>query len=186
MSGFQIASSPLNERSSSSADLLALLGVAFDFSAVAMILVDDALRVVGANPAATRMLAADPLAGRSLAEFGMTELVSSVRHRGFGELVEQHLECETEMTARSGHAVHAQVHLDSVVAPSGKRFFLAQFRDVTAERRQSHELADSELRYRQLVDTLPDTSVMLFDQDLRLVLAAGEALSANGYSTRTG
>ena len=182
MSGYQVASSPPLGGVTSSADLLALLGVAFDFSAVAMILVDDALRVVNANPAANRMLATDPLVGRSLAEFGMIELANRAGRRNFGLLGgERHGECETEMIASTGQAVHAQVHLDAVVAPSGKHFFLAQFRDVTAERRQSDELADSELRYRQLVESLPNTAVMLFDQDLRLVLAAGEALSTHGY-----
>ena len=73
-----------------------------------------------------------------------------------------------------------EVRLDAVLS-SGRRFVLGQFRDVTDERQQTRELAASEGRYRQLVDNLPDSSVMLFDNDLRLVLAAGEALIASGY-----
>jgi PAS domain-containing protein len=46
-----------------------LLGVAFELSAVPMILVDDSLRIVSANPASLRLLAAEELVGRLMVEF---------------------------------------------------------------------------------------------------------------------
>ena len=45
---------------------LPLLGVGFELSAMAMILLDDSLRIVGANPAARLLLAAEELVGRSM------------------------------------------------------------------------------------------------------------------------
>ena len=44
-------------------------------------------------------------------------------------------------------------------------------------------VAASELRFRQLVANLPDASVLSFDRDLRLQVAAGELLDRGGYAT---
>jgi len=78
--------------------------------------------------------------------------------------------------------LQAVIQVDTVVLPTGRRYFLAQFRDVTVERQPEHALAASEARYRQLAENLRDSAVMLFDHDLRLIVVAGEALVANGYS----
>jgi signal transduction histidine kinase/PAS domain-containing protein len=44
-------------------------------------------------------------------------------------------------------------------------------------------VAASELRFRQLVANLPNASVLSFDRDLRLQVAAGELLERGGYAT---
>jgi PAS domain S-box-containing protein len=161
---------------------LPLLGVGFELSAVPMILVDDSLRIAGANPAARLLLAAQELIGRLMTAIAAppeAKLIARELNAFLcGEL--SHLERETDLLADSGDTVRVEVRLDAVLS-SGRRFVLGQFRDVTDERQQTRELAASEGRYRQLVDNLPDSSVMLFDNDLRLVLAAGEALIASGY-----
>jgi PAS domain S-box-containing protein len=178
------AVSPVRPESPSDLDVLTSMNLAFDLSPVSMILVDDGLRIVKANPAAHQMLAADPLIGRSVTEFSVAENVARADGENqswlSGELT--HLERETDLAAGTGETLQAVVRVDAIVLPSGCRYFLAQLRDVTAERRQERELAASEARYRQLAENLPDTSVMLFDRDLRLIIASGEALVANGYT----
>ena len=52
-------------------------------------------------------------------------------------------------------------------------------RDVTDAHRVQEELARSEERFRMLLQNLPNASVMLFDQDLRITVADGEQLFAN-------
>ncbi len=170
------------EASLADQSVLPLLGVGFELSAVPMILVDDASQIVSANPAALLLLAAQELIGRLMTAIAVpteAELIARELNAFLcGEL--SHLERETDLLADSGDTVRVEVRLDAVLS-SGRRFVLGQFRDVTAERKQTRDLAASEGRYRQLVDNLPDSSVMLFDNDLRLVLAAGEALIASGY-----
>jgi PAS domain S-box-containing protein len=165
-------------------DVLASMNVAFELSSVAMILVDDSLQIVAANLAAQRMLAADPLVGRSATGFSVAANIDRADRESeswlSGELT--HLDRETDLVTGTGETVQAVIRVDAVVLPSGRRFFLWQLRDVTVERQQERALAASEAQYRQLADNLPDTSVMLFDHDLRLIVAAGEALAANGFS----
>ena len=75
------AVSPVRPDSPSDLDVLTSMNLAFDLSPVAMILVDDALRIVKANPAAHQMLAADPLIGRSVTEFSVAENVDRADRR---------------------------------------------------------------------------------------------------------
>ncbi|MFC7213955.1 PAS domain-containing sensor histidine kinase [Saliphagus sp. GCM10025334] len=64
------------------------------------------------------------------------------------------------------------------------------FRDVTERIEREQELAESERRYRTLAEHFPNGVVMLFDEDLRCTLAAGQAferlpLSVDGIEGRT-
>ena len=150
---------------------------------MAMILLDDSKRIVDANPAAVRLLAVDELVGRSMIEFiaptGIGLVAQNIASFLHGELT--HLDREAELRTGRGDVIRVDLRLDVLLMPSGRRHFLGQFRDITAERKHSDDLAASEGRYRQLVDNLPDSSVLLFDNDLRLVLAAGEGLIAGGH-----
>ncbi|MET0966942.1 MAG: PAS domain-containing protein, partial [Nakamurella sp.] len=167
----------------SDVDVLMSMNVAFDLAASAVMLVDDGLLIIKANPVAHQMLGGN-LIGRSVTALSVAANVDRAGQENVqwlsGEL--NHLERETDLLSPSGEMMRAVVCLDAVVVPSGRRFFLAQLRDVTTQRRQELALAASQSQYRQLVDNLPETSVMLFDQDLRLTLAGGEALAANGFS----
>src|SRR6476659_241053 len=131
-------------------DVLTSLNVGFDLSAVAMFLVDDSLRVVLANKAAELMLAVDALVGRSVTTFSSAANAERAAQENAawlsGELT--HLERETDVQASTGEILRAVVRSDAVVLPSGRRYFLAQLRDVTKERRQGRALAASEARYR--------------------------------------
>ncbi len=56
----------------------------------------------------------------------------------------------------------------------------ASGRDVTERRAAQRALARSEVRYRTLVHGLPGTAVLVFDHDLKIEFAAGQALETAG------
>ena len=70
---------------------------------------------------------------------------------------------------------------DSSGAP---QYLIAQVVDVTASKDTAEALRASEQRYRTLVNNLPQTSVVTYDRDLRLTLAAGPALMESGMESR--
>ena len=59
--------------------------------------------------------------------------------------------------------------------------FVGQIEDVTERRRMIEALTLSEARYKGLVAHLPDSTIHLFDHDLRLLLSEGERMRAHGY-----
>jgi PAS domain S-box-containing protein len=54
--------------------------------------------------------------------------------------------------------------------------------DITERKHSEEAVSRSESLYRQLVQNLPDTAVLMFDRDLRFTLAEGPFLGATGFS----
>ncbi len=68
-----------------------------------------------------------------------------------------------------------------VVKSSGD-FVLQSSVEMAFEMFSSHEkVMDSEQRYSLLVDSIPDTSILLFDHELRYQVAGGEEISKSGF-----
>ncbi|WP_420116460.1 response regulator [Micromonospora sp.] len=159
------------------------LGIVFDLAVEAMVLIDDSLRIVQANPSARRMLAAENPIGTVVSAFSAPALLDRARAEGdrwlAGEL--KHLERATEFRTGAGDIRTAVTTVDALVSASGGRYFLAQMRDVTTERRQHAALQAARDQYRQLIDNLPGAVVMRLDPDLTITLAAGEGLTVLGY-----
>ena len=137
------------------AELQTLLGIGFDHSAQAMLLVDENVQTVCANPSAGLLFGSEPsaLVGHRNADFAAVEWTAdgdrqTVAFR-LGDL--DHLERETEVVTATGDHVRAKMLVDVINTDGGRRYFLLQLRDITEDRDRSAALAASELRYRLLV-----------------------------------
>ena len=90
---------------------------------------------------------------------------------------------EVEWRKRDGTPLWVQISAHAVQNTAGQpQYFEAFVQDVTERRRSVDELRLSEARYRALATNLPDTSVFLFDHDLRYVLVDGSSLAGVGMS----
>ena len=156
----------------------AFLGVGFERSCMAMLLIDGGQQICCANGAAAVMLSPDNVAGRSVLDFFVPqadpESDLEVARLWAGEV--DWIERATVVLADSGRQVQVAMRVDAVTPPSGARLFLMQLRDVSSAVAQETARERSELQYRQLVSNLPGMSVMTFDRDLRFIKAGGEAL----------
>jgi PAS domain S-box-containing protein len=61
---------------------------------------------------------------------------------------------------------------------------IISYRDATDRMLAEQARSASEARYRTLVQHFPNGAVLLFDHDLRYILAAGQALAPLGYSSQ--
>ena len=167
--------------------LRAFLGVAFERSALAMMLIDRRDTIRCANAAAAEMLDADDLPGRSVRDFRVADRAAGgdpdATALVAGEL--DQLERAVVIRSASGRHLQTMMRVDAVVLPDGERSFLVQLRDVTTALAHETARAASELRYRELINNLPGMSVLMFDRDLRLLVAGGEVLERSGLDTGT-
>ena len=90
---------------------------------------------------------------------------------------------EVEWRKRDGTPLWVQISAHSVPDDAGHALYFEAFvQDVTERRRSVDALRLSEVRYRALATNLPDTSVFLYDHDLRYVLVDGPTLERVGLS----
>ena len=90
---------------------------------------------------------------------------------------------EVEWRKRDGTPLWVQISGHAVPNDAGRALYFEAFvQDVTERRRSVDALRLSEVRYRALATNLPDTSVFLYDHDLRYVLVDGSSLAGVGTS----
>jgi len=90
---------------------------------------------------------------------------------------------EVEWRKRDGTPLWVQISAHAVPNDAGGALYFEAFvQDVTERRRSVDALRLSEVRYRALATNLPDTSVFLYDHDLRYVLVDGSSLAGVGTS----
>jgi diguanylate cyclase (GGDEF)-like protein/PAS domain S-box-containing protein len=87
--------------------------------------------------------------------------------------------CVNRLATRAGG--WRDVEWTARVVPEDERVY-AVARDVTERNTMQGALAASEARYRTLVHSLPNSSVVTYDHDLRFTFAAGSALETAGLS----
>lgn len=143
-------------------------------------------RILLANPALAAMLGyggPDDLRELDLAtdiylrQQDRAELVARYEHSAEPWTV------EVEWRKRDGTPRWVQITAHAVLDDAGRtQYFEAFVQDVTERRRSVDDLRLSEARYRALATNLPDTSVFLYDHDLRYVVADGSSLAGVGFS----
>ncbi len=75
-----------------------------------------------------------------------------------------------------------RAHFETRVVRLNRREVVCVVRNITDQHEAEMEIHNRELMYRTLARNLPRTAVMLYDQDLRVLIAEGEALTEFGYS----
>ncbi len=94
----------------------------------------------------------------------------------------QRLAAERRFLVADGSARFVRINLSLIRTPDDEPLhFVGQIEDVTERRRMIEALTISEARYKALIGHLPDSTVHLFDHDLRLVLAEGDLMRNHGY-----
>jgi PAS domain S-box-containing protein len=94
----------------------------------------------------------------------------------------QRLASERRCLVADGGTKVVRINLSLIRDPEGAPLhFVGQIEDVTERRRMLEALTLSEARYKGLIAHLPDSTIHLFDHDLRLLLSEGEPMRAHGY-----
>ena len=166
-------------------DLRGLLGAAFERSVVAMLLVDPDGTILQANPRAETLL--NPgwgsIVGRAADEFWVDAGPPIGATLEFRTGASDHLHRPVDLRTPGSALLTVDLSADVVISATGRRLWLIQLAEITAVRRDQRELSVAEQRYHLLADNLPESSVIMFDRDLRITLARGEALIKSGLSS---
>jgi PAS domain S-box-containing protein len=94
----------------------------------------------------------------------------------------QRLATERRFLVADGTTRFVRINLSLIRTPEDEPLhFVGQFEDVTERRRMIETLTISEARYKGLIAHLPDSTLHLFDHDLRLLLSEGERMRAHGF-----
>src|SRR5215218_5526439 len=94
----------------------------------------------------------------------------------------QRLATERRILVADGGARFVRINLSLIRTPDNAPLhFVGQIEDVTERRRMIEALTISEARYKALIAHLPDSTIHLFDHELRLLLSEGERMRAHGY-----
>ncbi|HHP7239132.1 MAG TPA: PAS domain S-box protein [Longibacter sp.] len=172
--------------------LYRLQSAAMDQAGEAMILLEDpsrdrrGRRVVSVNRAFTEMTGYDAseVIGETLfllkgPDTNQEALDRIARAMGRGERVtEDILNYRRDGSTFWAHCTIAPVQ----VAAAGPAYWVSVQRDITSEREAHARARNSEARYRALVDSFPSGAIFLFNRDLTVELAGGEALRAVGLN----
>ncbi|MFN8371487.1 MAG: PAS domain S-box protein [Anaerolineae bacterium] len=137
-----------------------------------------------ANPQFANMVGYGPedLAGRYISDF-----VDSPSRQSLAEqMAQQHkssLRHEVTFMRKDGKPIYAMLSSASILDENGDfQGGFAVITDITQRKTMEDALRHSEALYRQLVQNMRDTAVLLFDRDLRYTLAEGPFLEAAGYN----
>jgi diguanylate cyclase (GGDEF)-like protein/PAS domain S-box-containing protein len=146
-------------------------------------------RVTFANPAFCDMVgySLDEIIGRPAIEFVHPEdrpLVGERATRRYGgEIAPDRY--EHRVLTRDGQVRHVEVQVAALVEHGKVTGMQATLRDITDRKQAEEALRESEARYRSLIHHFPQGAILLFDHDLRFLVANGRALETIGLPGET-
>src|SRR5262249_35673662 len=98
----------------------------------------------------------------------------------------EHYHVEKRYLHKKGHLVWGHLSAGGVRDAVGKPLYLVtHLQDITERKQAEQAVRDSEARYRAVVSSFPQGSVLLFGEGLRHIFADGPGLQASDL-TRTG
>ena len=156
---------------------------AFVRSIVPMLVVDEDLTIVVANLAAHRMLGVADLRGRDLTAFHTPESAAQARRNAARLRAGQvsHNERDGVLVSANGARLIVEIRADPMTDRGNRQFHLLQMRDVTEIREHERALVAGERMYRDVVENLPNSTVLSFDQDLGIRVLGGALIRRFGY-----
>ena len=159
----------------------------FSSDAIGIGMIDEQGHIVEGNQALLRMLgySMDELRGRHFSEFALPEeaeeegdLFKEMNYEGRDTYA-----MERRALTKDGRYIWVRLTGSAVRDSDGRLLFgVGFFQDITAQKDVMERLRCSEERYRELARNLPNSMVMLYDRDLRLILVEGGSLGALGLS----
>ena len=137
--------------------------------------------ILSANPAACQMFGMTEEeivhAGRAGITVLDDKLIAAVKEReGKGEA-----QVELTMKRKDGSTFEADVTSSIFTDGGGSSKTSMIIRDITDRKKAEEALQKSEQLYKLLINSIPDTSIMLFDKDYRIQIVGGEENEKNNF-----
>ena len=167
---------------------LARLSAAVEQSPASIVITDTAGNIEYVNPRFTE------ITGYSLEEalgknprILKTKMTPPETHRELWETIRAGKVWRGEFVNRkkNGELFYEHASVSPITDSQGNiTNYLAVKENITEKKKAEEALRESEKRYRLLIDSLPDIAVLLFDCELRCLVAGGEELTRAGFDKR--
>ncbi len=153
----------------------------FNLTNVVKLIIDpDTLQIVEANPAACAFYGYSQAQIKSLSITDINSLPEDqIRVNVQSVVTGTKTIYETRHRIASGEIRDVEVQA-GLLALDRKKFFYAIVQDITERKRMENAVRKSERLYRLLAQNMPDTSVIMFDTEMRYTLVEGPFLKRFG------
>lgn len=163
---------------------LARLSMAVEQSPASIMITNTAGMIEYVNPRFTQATGYDSeeVLGKSPGLL-KTDLTPAETHRQLWEAISAGREWHGEFVnkKKNGELLYEYASISPIIDDNGVITHYLSVQENITERRKSEEaLRESEERYRVLISSLPDISILLLDKDRRFLFAGGEELEKAG------